>query len=119
MRNARFRAREKIPYVCAIIFSAIFIWIVTISISQFYLVTVDQFYPKFSVQTAQTNTMPGMSSNTSGMKGMSGMSSNMSGMLGISSNEQVPIFLELMGIITACLVGIPFAWVFIRGRRKR
>ena len=125
MRNFIFRAGEKIHYTCAIPFLAIFVLVAVIVISQFYMATVDQFYPKSLVQTAQSNTTSGMSSNMSGMQGMSGMSSNMSGMqgmsrmLGISSNEQVPIFLELMGIITACLVGIPFAWVFVRERRKR
>jgi hypothetical protein len=68
--------------------------------------------------------MSGMSANMSGMHGMSGMSANMSGMhgmsgmLGISSNEKISIFLEWMFIITAGLIGIPFAWVIISKRRK-
>ena len=48
---------------------------------------------------------------------MSGMR-EMSDRLGISSNEKIPIFLEWMTMLTACSVGIPFAWVIISQRRK-
>ncbi|MFZ1076292.1 MAG: hypothetical protein WAN47_02550 [Nitrosotalea sp.] len=75
------------------------------------MATVDQSYSESSGKMISNETMPEMSANMSGMHGMSGM-------LGISSNEKMSIFLEWMFIITAGLIGIPFAWVIISERRK-
>jgi len=75
--------------------------------------------------------MSGMSNNMSGMQGMSGMSNNMSGMqgmsgmrglsgmYGITSNDEISVFLEWMLVIILGLVGVPFAWVILRERRRK
>ncbi|MFZ0185203.1 MAG: hypothetical protein WBV92_05730 [Nitrosotalea sp.] len=104
------------------LFSIIFVGIVFVLVSQLHTVNAEQYYSAYSIKMISSETMAGMS-NMSGMHGMAGMS-NMSGMremsdrLGISSNEKIPIFLEWMTMLTACLVGIPFAWVIISQRRK-
>ena len=116
------------------LFSIIFVGIVFVLVSQLHTVNAEQYYSAYSIKMISSETMAGMSnmsgmhgmagmSNMSGMHGMAGMS-NMSGMremsdrLGISSNEKIPIFLEWMTMLTACLGGIPFAWVIISQRRK-
>ncbi len=75
------------------------------------------------MQSGSMSGMSSMSNNMSGMQsgsvqGMSGMK-GMSGMLGISSNEEISIFLEWMFALTIVLIGVPFAWVFLRERRKK
>ncbi|HUL51758.1 MAG TPA: hypothetical protein VLT10_00630 [Verrucomicrobiae bacterium] len=62
--------------------------------------------------------MSGMSNNMSGMQGMSGMR-GLSGMYGITSNDEISVFLEWMLVIILGLVGVPFAWVILRERRRK
>ena len=62
--------------------------------------------------------MQGMSNNMSGMQGMSRMR-GISGMYGITSNDEISVFLECMLVIISGLVGVPFAWVILRERRRK
>jgi len=118
-------------HACFILSLIISLGIVLVLISQLNTVIADQPHFEYSIKIISSDLMSGMSNNMSGMQGMSGMSNNMSGMqgmsgmggmsrmLGISSNEEITVFLEWMFVLAIVLIGTPFAWVFLRERRKK
>ena len=117
--------------------SLVILEIVFVLFLQSHVAAGDQSYSEASIKVISAETMSGMqgmSNNMSGMQGMSnnmsgmqGMSNNMSGMQGMSgmsgmsviSNDKTSLFLEWMLILVVVLVGVPFAWVLLRERRKK